>query len=34
MILRILIICALGMFAVMVGWRRLDDWCEGQLNDE
>ena len=23
-------LCLLGMFAALIGWRRLDDWCAKQ----
>ena len=30
----LLLICALGAGAALIGWGALDRWCEGQLTDE
>jgi hypothetical protein len=30
----LLLICALGAGAALVGWQALDRWCERQLTDE
>ena len=29
----LLSLCLAGVFAALIGWRRLDAWCSKQLND-
>jgi len=29
----LLLVCAMGGCAALLGWRALDQWCEGQLKD-